>query len=110
MGSEDTGQTREVLEKRRAELERRISSIQKTERAETSDGLTDNAHEWENAEIRSDELDEASSELRAVETALERLDRGEHGVCSRCGAEISPDRHELLPATTICAACAAQGG
>ncbi|MFQ5854686.1 MAG: TraR/DksA C4-type zinc finger protein [Anaerolineae bacterium] len=31
---------------------------------------------------------------------------GTYGRCDRCGAQIDPERLEILPATTLCAACA----
>ena len=97
---------REVLQRRREELESTIAGIQRDERSETASGETDNAQEWEEAEIREAELQSTRRELADVEAALGRLDRGEYGVCERCGSRIADDRLTLLPATALCAVCA----
>ena len=44
-------------------------------------------------------------ELRAIDTALERLAAGKYGVCEDCGDEIERDRIEAHPTTTWCLIC-----
>ena len=44
--------------------------------------------------------------LRKAENALERLDKGEYGVCESCGTAIPVARLEVLPYTTVCVECA----
>ena len=58
----------------RQKIQRRVEDIQSDERQETANGQTDNAHEWENAELRDDELAVAMRELKEVDTALQRID------------------------------------
>lgn len=43
--------------------------------------------------------------LRDIDTALELLDRGEYGVCLRCGEEIAPKRLEVRPFSRYCIDC-----
>ena len=43
--------------------------------------------------------------LAQVEAALERLDRGEYGVCQACGRPIEAERLEALPAAERCRSC-----
>jgi RNA polymerase-binding transcription factor DksA len=104
MGEHDGA--RERLERRRAEIERRIAEIQRRERTETARGETDNAHEWENADVRADLVRAAEQELASVEAALARIADGSYGVCSRCGRSIGERRLELEPDATLCIACA----
>jgi len=52
-------EARQRLEQQRAELQQRITGIQRAERDETAQGETDNAHEWENADVREDLAREA---------------------------------------------------
>ncbi len=44
--------------------------------------------------------------IQSLEEALRRLEQGEYGRCVRCGKEIQPERLEILPATSLCSACA----
>jgi RNA polymerase-binding transcription factor DksA len=102
----DQHAARDSLTRQRNELQGRIKALQSQEREETQDDTTDNAHEWENAELRGDEMDQALNELRGVEQALARLDQGSYGVCVRCGKPIGDERLDVLPDTVLCAACA----
>jgi len=40
--------------------------------------------------------------LEEIDAALDRIDRGEYGVCQVCGREISEERLEAVPATRFC--------
>lgn len=44
--------------------------------------------------------------LRKATNALERLKRGEYGICESCGIAIPVARLEVLPYTTLCVDCA----
>ena len=46
-------------------------------------------------------------EAEQIVAALARIERGEYGVCSNCGADIAPARLAALPTATKCIACAA---
>jgi len=45
-------------------------------------------------------------EIRDVRMALLRMENGTYGTCSSCGADIDPERLEVLPAATKCIKCA----
>lgn len=53
-------------------------------------------------------------QLDEVHDALERIEAGTYGICTRCGQEISAARLDALPQTPVCIDCAreteAQGG
>lgn len=51
------------------------------------------------------ELDRDVEELRAVQDALARLQRGEYGRCRNCGREIAPPRLEAVPQAALCIEC-----
>lgn len=51
-------------------------------------------------------LDQANTELRALDAASERLVAGTYGTCRRCGGPIAAGRLDALPATTTCIRCA----
>ena len=50
-------------------------------------------------------LELTSRTLRAIETALQRLEAGEFGTCPDCGRRISNARLQALPFAALCLAC-----
>jgi len=50
--------------------------------------------------------DQEKQEIEAIDGALRRIDVGSHDVCTICGRDISFDRLNALPWTTMCNACA----
>jgi len=60
-------------------------------------------YEWElNLALR----ERAQTKIASLEDALKSLEEGEYGICERCGAQIEPERLEILPDTTLCIRCA----
>ena len=51
------------------------------------------------------EIDRDAQELKAIQDALARLNRGDFGYCQRCGEEIAPGRLEAMPHATLCVKC-----
>ena len=43
--------------------------------------------------------------IRDIDAALDRLDKGEYGICMRCEEEISPRRMEVRPFSRYCIDC-----
>jgi DnaK suppressor protein len=43
--------------------------------------------------------------LRAIEAAIERIDKGEYGICAVCEGEISVARLNAVPWTSVCIEC-----
>lgn len=50
-------------------------------------------------------LQRADERIPELERAIRRMDRGEFGICERCGAEIAADRLKALPESTLCLKC-----
>jgi DnaK suppressor protein len=46
-----------------------------------------------------------SQMLKEIDRALERVARGQYGVCESCEAEISPARLKAIPWARYCVAC-----
>ncbi|MDJ0709990.1 MAG: TraR/DksA C4-type zinc finger protein [Woeseiaceae bacterium] len=44
--------------------------------------------------------------LRRIDAALQRLDDGDYGYCSKCGEEINPKRLDFDPTALLCIDCA----
>ncbi len=51
------------------------------------------------------EIDRDIEELRAVQNAIARLERGDYGLCQSCGTEIPVARLEALPQAEFCVEC-----
>jgi RNA polymerase-binding transcription factor DksA len=43
--------------------------------------------------------------LAQIEAALDRMDTGRYGTCTRCSEEIPLERLEILPMSPLCVAC-----
>ena len=43
--------------------------------------------------------------LKDIETALKSMEKGEYGVCTRCGSPIELERLEIKPDATLCVEC-----
>lgn len=87
-----------------------------TDRLQRIEGELDTPHDanWDEDAVlhEGDEVLEGlgqkgEAELRAIEAALARIAAGTYGECVRCGNAIAPARLKALPATAVCAACAA---
>ncbi len=67
------------------------------------------AHEGSVAAEAKDEvvamLHHERAELTAAQEALERMARGEYGVCAECGDAISLQRLEVVPDAPFCVNC-----
>ncbi len=73
---------------------------------------TDDEHDPDGATIAFERamitslLDRARDQRDELDAALRRFDAGTYGTCARCGGPIASARLEVLPATTVCIACA----
>jgi RNA polymerase-binding protein DksA len=67
--------------------------------------LADQATETFEQEKAIDLAEQQSQELRQVEDALERLTRGQYGICENCEKPIGRERLEALPSARLCFQC-----
>lgn len=85
------------------ELRNRVANTEDEERAEVQrEGERDNAHLWEQSEVRDGLDDEATAELREISQAMARMDSGDYGYCVTCGEEIPEARLEAVPYAITC--------
>ncbi|MDD2388668.1 MAG: RNA polymerase-binding protein DksA [Desulfobacterales bacterium] len=49
--------------------------------------------------------DRESKLIRKIKKALERIENGTFGVCEKCGEDITVERLEARPVTTLCIDC-----
>jgi len=94
---------------KRTELEERVrrinADLRRREEPMSAD-FSEQVVEQENLDALYAIESEARLELRKVDSALERIERGDYGVCSRCGGPIGAARLLALPHADACIACA----
>ena len=69
------------------------------------EGNRDNAHLWEESDIRDSLNDQAEQELAQVNAALARVENGTYGSCSVCGEPIGEKRLDAVPYAATCVNC-----
>ena len=86
-------------EKELQELDQRLN-----DRPEFGSGAgSAGAQSWEMSLARKESV---IVQVEALREALTKVHEGTYGRCEECGAQIDPERLEILPATTLCAVCA----
>ena len=53
--------------------------------------------------------EELVAEIRMIEAALARIESGDYGICTKCGAQIGKERLDVVPFTPFCPSCARTG-
>ena len=103
-----------TVEMRKAELQARKDDLTSRMRVIDAELDSHDSKDWEElaTEREGDEVLEdlgmaAQQELRMIDAALARIEAGEYGACVTCGATISEERLDVLPATPFCRTCAA---
>lgn len=94
------------LESRLAALRGRLRDIDAELDSHNTQDWEDLATEREGDEVLEDLGQAGELEIRQIEAALHRMDAGEYGACTKCGAEIGEERLNLLPHTPFCRNCA----
>ena len=94
---------------KREELEERVrridADLRKRDEPMSAD-FEEQVVEQENLDALYAIESEGRLELQKVVHALERIERGEYAVCSRCGGPIAAERLAALPYADTCIACA----
>ena len=105
---ENFAEVRGELLRQRAELLKEVNESYATCRELGQDGVADIGDMSANAYSRDVlfNLSEAQRRLiRDIDAALERIDKGEYGVCMQCGEKIDPRRLEVRPFSRYCIEC-----
>ena len=69
--------------------------------------FAEQASERENDDVLRTISVEARYEIQQIGRALQRIEDGNYGECSGCGADIGTERLQAVPYTTLCIKCAA---
>lgn len=94
------------LRERLAELDARLHGIDAELDSHQSSDWEELAVEREEDEVLEGMGQSGLAEIEGIRAALERIKDGSYGFCVKCGAEISDERLDVLPATPFCRNCA----
>jgi len=109
------------LKKEKKEVEKELEGFAKKDDKLEGDWDT-RFPKWEGAEGSTADLDLAADEveeysnllpvehileirLRNINSALEKIKKGEYGTCEKCGQEISKERLSIYPEAKFCLKC-----
>lgn len=98
---------KEILEGKRAELERVVRNRDGIVIEKSADAL-DEVQRAAERELAIRNLDRHSTLLRNVRSALRRIDDGSFGICIHCEEEINPRRLAAVPWSPFCIQCQEQ--
>jgi RNA polymerase-binding protein DksA len=73
--------------------------------ADLDRGFADSAHSTAERARMIALANELRENLRDVDHAIGRIDRGSYGACERCGLPIGPERLEAIPWARLCIEC-----
>ena len=105
----DTAAARATLEAQLAELEDRLSRIER-DLAEPPDAdSSERAVQMEDDDALEGQAALVTSEIASVRRALERIEDGSYGECANCGNAIADGRLEARPEAALCIECASAG-
>ncbi len=107
MKSDELARLRATIASRRAELQAKVSRIQQElRRGDTVQAdLGDQAAASYDKNALQQEAEQASRQLRLLDDALRRIDRGDYGECLMCGREIALTRLKAIPWARYCVEC-----
>ncbi len=96
---------RKDLLERKAELQGRLKVLEDLLDDPKSASFSEQATESEFDEVYEAQGVAGEREIKAINTALRRMDLGEYGVCVSCGSLISEERLDAVPAAALCRKC-----
>jgi len=105
----DSDAAKQTLTARKRDLLERLSRLARHTRHREeplSQDFEEQAVELENQGLMEALDDEVSVELREIDRALARIDKGDYGICAGCGDEIPEGRLAAVPTARLCIACA----
>lgn len=97
---------RERLKAKRDELSARVERISANVQNSLDSDSEERAKQLADSEVVDALGNEARDELGKIALALSRMDSGEYGICTQCGAPIGAQRLEVYPFASECIDCA----
>ena len=97
---------RAELQRKKQELSARLDRIGKNLRRGYEADSKERAKQLEDNEVVDALGNEARHEIAKINSALQRMDSGEFGICIECGLPIGDARIEVYPYADECIECA----
>lgn len=115
VASEQTDDLRQALTERKKQLAREIEEgaqlrLEEDRFANIAGEVADAGDAstaTEQADLRNAQIERDVLEMRNIEAALERMESGSYGICTRCGGDIAIARLRANPAAERCIECQA---
>lgn len=101
-----TAERKAQLLARKADLTDRLHHIEEELDSHQARDWEDLATEREEDEVLEGMGVSGQQEIRMIDAALSRIEQGEYGFCTKCGAVIGAERLDVLPHTPFCRTCA----
>lgn len=106
MRSSDVKKYRQILEKKRDELQAATPArTPATEPGSKSGDWIDQSSQESDVHVRLALKQTDAKLFRAIEEAIHRIDQGTYGICTDCENKIAPARLEAVPWTRVCIDC-----
>ncbi len=107
MNADELARLRVALASRRGQLQVAVSRIQQELRGSVTAqaDVGDQAVACYDKNTLQQEVEQASRQLRLMDEALRRIDRGDYGECLMCGREIAIARLKAVPWARYCIQC-----
>ena len=102
----DSADARTRLEAQLAELQDRLSRIERDLAEPADPDSSERAVQMEDDDALEGQAALVSNEIGAVRRALQRIEDGTYGECANCGNEIAAGRLEARPEAALCIECA----
>jgi DnaK suppressor protein len=102
---------RELLEEQREVLRKQLSDMGADPDADSIEGMDFDFGFADSAQSTAERnkvlavVERLRENLRDVDVALSKIEKGTYGVCERCGEPISPERLEAIPYARLCVSC-----
>ena len=97
---------RDRLENKKSELTARLERITANLRRGLETDSKERAKQLDDSQVVDALGNEAREELDKISLALRRMDTGQYGLCTICGAAINSKRIEAYPYASGCIDCA----
>ena len=88
------------------ELTKRLHNLSADKSKSHSIDSSEQAVERENDEVIDQLETDTREELMQVQHAIQRIENGNYGICTKCGDDISAARLLAIPYSTLCINCA----
>lgn len=96
---------RQKLVARKQELSERLEQLEDVLDDPKSQDFSEHAVESEFDEVYESQGRAGLKEMAAIDAALERVEKGEFGICASCGNTISKERLDAVPYAALCRNC-----